>query len=402
MGVCHVNIKSQFCSVQAPVYVLKSSKQNLLGLQELSKLNLLTFKNALDANDFDSIRFYPRVFEGQDRMPGMNTINIQKDVSQDSNECVQDGSSFLKMTKRVCFADSGNVQPATKFSRSGSTVVNDSTAVTNAAPAVAKGDTGLSLFSKVDSFLHDVMNCVKQSDYVITASRLSFRQRRARIEQEYRRQLRQVDEEEAELERQVAGEAAMRDAIATLAALQNVASNPGKRITQYSTIAQGEVMVETESVSVVADVHTCVANVTTTSVVVPAVTTAAVAPMVSGDVTPVERGQVPAPRAETSAPVTRTDWSEEMELVDPSGLAQFEVPPVGDQVLEVRTNADSVGCSTGSGAQANVPLECDRELGYEYVYGHDSDALLEGGGGSEEDMDEDGEAMRSLFDESHS
>ena len=60
-------------------------------------------------------------------------------------------------------------------------------------------------------------------------------------------------------------------------------------------------------------------------------------------------------------------------------------------------------CSKVIGAPANIPRECDRwpvSCEYENEHGHDSDALLEGGGESEEDIEKDGKDMRTLFDES--
>ena len=79
-GVSHVDITSNRSSVRAPVYVMKNSKHNLLGIPELRKLKLIVVINALYAKGFDPVKSYPKVFEGLGRMPGMFTINLRKDV----------------------------------------------------------------------------------------------------------------------------------------------------------------------------------------------------------------------------------------------------------------------------------------------------------------------------------
>ena len=52
-GVSEVCIKSTYCCVNAPIYVLSGSKSNLLGMPELRQLNLLAVVNATCTNESD-------------------------------------------------------------------------------------------------------------------------------------------------------------------------------------------------------------------------------------------------------------------------------------------------------------------------------------------------------------
>ena len=49
LGIADVSIKSKDKAINAPVYVLKRSKRNLLGISELKQLNLLSFVNTVCA-----------------------------------------------------------------------------------------------------------------------------------------------------------------------------------------------------------------------------------------------------------------------------------------------------------------------------------------------------------------
>ena len=79
-GVSEVCIKSTYCCVNAPIYVLSGSKSNLLGMPELRQLNLLAVVNATCTNEFDPVKKFNKVFEGLATMPGLFSISLKRDV----------------------------------------------------------------------------------------------------------------------------------------------------------------------------------------------------------------------------------------------------------------------------------------------------------------------------------
>lgn len=79
-GVCNVTIESKCCSVDTPVYVLKGSRKNLLGLPELRELNLLAVVNAMCASEFDPIKKFDKLFKGLGTMPGMFKIDLKPGI----------------------------------------------------------------------------------------------------------------------------------------------------------------------------------------------------------------------------------------------------------------------------------------------------------------------------------
>ena len=79
-GVSEICIKSTYCCVNAPIYVLSGSKSNLLGMPELRQLNLLAVVNATCTNEFDPVKKFNKVFEGLGTMPGLFSISLKKDV----------------------------------------------------------------------------------------------------------------------------------------------------------------------------------------------------------------------------------------------------------------------------------------------------------------------------------
>jgi hypothetical protein len=79
-GMSNVCIKSTFRSVNAPVYVLKGAKRNLLGLPELRQLNLLAVINSMNVMGFDPIKEYKKTFEGLGTLPGIFKIRLRRDA----------------------------------------------------------------------------------------------------------------------------------------------------------------------------------------------------------------------------------------------------------------------------------------------------------------------------------
>jgi hypothetical protein len=79
-GVCDVNIKGTYSSIDTEIYVLKGSKRNLLGVPELTGLNLLAVVNAMCSNEFDPIKQFPKLFKGLGIMPGLFKIELKADV----------------------------------------------------------------------------------------------------------------------------------------------------------------------------------------------------------------------------------------------------------------------------------------------------------------------------------
>jgi len=62
-GIAKVTINNKARSIESQIYVLKDSKQNLLELPDLNKLNLLKVVNSLVANTFDPVTISKSVFE---------------------------------------------------------------------------------------------------------------------------------------------------------------------------------------------------------------------------------------------------------------------------------------------------------------------------------------------------
>ena len=79
-GVCRVEIRSTYRSVDTPVYVLTGSRKNLLGLHELRQLNLLAVVNSMCKDDFDPTREFPDVFQGLGTLPGTFKINLKDNM----------------------------------------------------------------------------------------------------------------------------------------------------------------------------------------------------------------------------------------------------------------------------------------------------------------------------------
>jgi len=79
-GYCIVCIKSTYNIVEAPVYVLRGSGKNLLGMPELKQLNLLAVINAMCVYEFDPIKEFSHVFKGLGKMPGSLYIELKHDV----------------------------------------------------------------------------------------------------------------------------------------------------------------------------------------------------------------------------------------------------------------------------------------------------------------------------------
>ena len=77
LGFSRVNIESSYRTTDAPVYVLKGSSCNLLGMTELKNLNLLAVINGMCTDNFDPIQKFPKVFEGLGTMPGMFSITLR-------------------------------------------------------------------------------------------------------------------------------------------------------------------------------------------------------------------------------------------------------------------------------------------------------------------------------------
>lgn len=80
LGIAKVAIKSTYRSIDTSVYVLKGSRKNLLGIQELKKLNLLAVINSMCISEFDPLKKFSKVFEGLGTMPGTFTVELEKQV----------------------------------------------------------------------------------------------------------------------------------------------------------------------------------------------------------------------------------------------------------------------------------------------------------------------------------
>ena len=74
LGVADVSIESTYRSANVPVYVLKGSRRNLLGMPELKQLNLLAVINAMCADEFDPVAQFSKVFTGLGTMPDRFSI----------------------------------------------------------------------------------------------------------------------------------------------------------------------------------------------------------------------------------------------------------------------------------------------------------------------------------------
>ena len=79
-GVATVKIKSNFRSVESPVYVLVGSKKNLLGMPQLRQLNLLAVINAMCVEEFNPIKDFAKVFKGLGTMPGLFKITMKRGI----------------------------------------------------------------------------------------------------------------------------------------------------------------------------------------------------------------------------------------------------------------------------------------------------------------------------------
>ena len=77
IGSTNVCIKGTYKSVMAPVYVLRGSNRNLLGLPEIRRLNLLAVVNALRVSEFRPTEEYPELSKGLSTLPGVFKIQLK-------------------------------------------------------------------------------------------------------------------------------------------------------------------------------------------------------------------------------------------------------------------------------------------------------------------------------------
>ena len=80
VGMSKVVIGSSSRDIDAKVYVLADARRNLLGMPELSKLNLIAVVDALSKSSFDPVQEYPGLFTGLGTLPGIFKIRLRQDA----------------------------------------------------------------------------------------------------------------------------------------------------------------------------------------------------------------------------------------------------------------------------------------------------------------------------------